>query len=145
MVGESETAYLWRMFLEANRKRIFLTCKVHAVVRNSLFTLRLICFAAGSVDPESVQPITESEMVQLTDDFLQGRWNPHNIASPINAKYVMRERLPALTFVERKTIVAQREVLDWKVRSLACSVLLYVPHFSPVQRAAVIGESSTQR
>ncbi|KAL3899016.1 MAG: hypothetical protein SGPRY_012722 [Prymnesium sp.] len=99
----------------------------------------------GSVDPESLQLITESEMVQLTDDFLQGKWNPHNVASPINSKYVMRERLPALTFAERKTIVAQREVLDWKVRSLACSVVLYLPHFSPVQHATVIGKSSTQR
>ncbi|KAL3898193.1 MAG: hypothetical protein SGPRY_012894 [Prymnesium sp.] len=55
-------------------------------------------------------------MVQLTDDFLQSKWNPYNVASPINAKDVLRERLLALTFGERKAIVVQREVLDWKMK-----------------------------
>ncbi|KAL3911226.1 MAG: hypothetical protein SGPRY_008774, partial [Prymnesium sp.] len=67
-----------------------------------------------SVDPEALQRTTESEMVQLADDYLQSNWYSHNVASSINARYVLRERLPTLTCGERKTVVAQREMLDWK-------------------------------
>ena len=74
-----------------------------------------MCCVAGTVDPASLPRITDDEMLVLGEDFLKGAWDPHKVDAPLNAKYHLRERLPALTFAQRKLIADRRDTLDWKV------------------------------
>ncbi|KAL3908237.1 MAG: hypothetical protein SGPRY_009880, partial [Prymnesium sp.] len=53
---------------------------------------------------------------------LGGAWDPHKVNAPLNAKYRLKERFPALNFAQRKLVAIKRDALDWKVRSLACTV-----------------------
>ncbi|KAL3892642.1 MAG: hypothetical protein SGPRY_014932 [Prymnesium sp.] len=73
--------------------------------------------AAEKADNQLKPPVNRGSVLS---EFRMGKWYPHNVASPINAKYV-----PALTFGERKTIVAHDVVVNGLRRLVKIDICVF--------------------